>query len=74
MKEEYIVEGYLVDKFGNRISNDFSYATQATSFDEAERNAVYKIKTEKLNLARNFPAKLKQIDGVHFTHRRARDV
>lgn len=74
MREEYVVEGYLVDKFGNRLCKDFRYVTEATSFDEAERNAVFRIKTDKLKLAKNFPAKLKQIDGKHFTHRKARDV
>lgn len=72
--EEYVVEGYLEDKFGNRLCQDFSYTTQAKSFEEAERNAVYKIKTERLKLPRNFPAKLKQIDGIHFTHRKWRGV
>lgn len=73
IKEEYIVEGYLVDRFGNKISKEFREQTQATSFEEAERNVVFRIK-RKLGYVNNFPAYLKQVNGKHFTHRRARDV
>lgn len=73
IKEEYIVEGYLVDKFGNKISGEFREPVMAVSFEQAESRVVYRIKTERLHLARNFPAKLKQIEGKHFTHRKHRD-
>ena len=72
-KVEYIVEGYLVDKFGNIISNDFRESTRASSFKEAERNVVYRIK-RKLGYAYNFPAYLKQTYNQQFTHRSSRDV
>lgn len=74
IKETYVVEGYLVDKFQNILTKEFREYTEATSFDEAERKVVFKIKTKRLNLPSNFPAKLKQIDGKHFTYRNARDV
>lgn len=74
MKELYVVEGYLEDRDGNRISEDFQYETQATSFEEAERNAVFTIKTKRLKLTKNAYAKLVQIEGKHFTYRNARDV
>jgi len=75
IKEEYTVEGYLTNKYtGELIYDDFRYVTYASSFEEAERNAVFRIKTEKLGFARNYPAQLNQTEGIHFTYRRSRDV
>lgn len=61
-KKKYIVEGYLVDKFGNRISNNFTESVMAVSFDEAENRVKFRIKTKKLKLSPNAYVKLMQSD------------
>lgn len=59
-KKKYIVQGYLVDYFGNRITKDFTEQVMATSFDEAENRVKFRIKTQKLNMQPNTYVKLVQ--------------
>lgn len=64
---KYYVEGYLVDKFNNVLCKEFREETMANSIEEAERNITYRVK-KRLKLADNFPAKLKQVKGRHYTY------
>lgn len=60
IKTEYQIAGYLVNYYGERISNDFVEHTRATSWEEAERYVAFNVKTKKLGLAKNAYVKLKQ--------------